>query len=178
LPGDPLTDPAWRREFLRRTSYAAVSRYYLNHPARMCSILWADLQHEAGRIRAPNLGNFRREDGRRPGEKARSFDIWSNFRSHLFQWWPAHAIAWYSVIAAACLAVIWKSKQDQLKKVASLCLLVLVLGAGEYGLASLADSCETHRHLLLFHAATDTSFCMAVLGLLAWRPGPKSNLRY
>jgi hypothetical protein len=162
-PNSPINDTRWLHEFLNRTSYGAVARFYFRHPDRMGRILYGDLRKEGPSNRAPNLGNYRREDGKAPGAKANHFDAWSRLRSSLFRWWPSHAIAWYAVaLVFSCVSLLYLT-DERSKRLSLLLLMILLLGGGEYVLSSLTDSCETHRHLFLFHAATDLSVCLFML---------------
>jgi hypothetical protein len=42
---------------------------------------------------------------------------------------------------------------------------ILAIGGYEFSVASLADACETYRHLLLFHVAYDLLIWLAVSSL-------------
>jgi hypothetical protein len=58
---------------------------------------------------------------------------------------------------------------DAEARVAWIGLGIAVLGAGQFGVAALADCLETGRHLFLFNACTDIMFCLAVAYLVSRR---------
>jgi hypothetical protein len=53
---------------------------------------------------------------------------------------------------------------------------VLTVGAYEFGVASLADACETYRHLLLFHVAYDLLIFLAIYSLIETQSKRHSSL--
>ena len=114
-------------------------------------------------MRSSNLSNFRVEDGRPPGARTERFAMWRDFRAWLLRRWPWHLPVWYVVFLAGCLA-----SRSPVRWVA---MGIAALGLGEFTLAALGDSLDAGRHLFLFHAATDLTFCFAAAWLLQnWLP--------
>jgi hypothetical protein len=83
LPGTPVDNPQWLAGFSHRGGYASVLRFYLRHPAVPFRYLWNDLRIDAVQMRALNLSNFQRRDGRPAGAKTNRMASWSNLRSWL-----------------------------------------------------------------------------------------------
>ena len=163
MPGAPVADRAWAEEFGRRTGFARLTGWYARHPGSTLGFLSKTLKQGAPEMRPLNLGNFRAEDGRAPGARTERFAVWSNFRAWLLRRWPWHMPVWYVVFLAGCLA-----SRSPLGWVA---MGIAVLGLGEFTLAALGDSLDAGRHLFLFHAATDLTFCFAAAWLLQnWLP--------
>jgi hypothetical protein len=157
MPGAPAADRAWAEEFGRRTGFARLLRWYALHPRSTFGFLTETLQEGAPEMRPVNLGNYRAEDGRPPGAKTERFAIWSTWRSALLRRWPWHIVVWYVVFLAGCL-----TSRAPAKWVA---MGVAALGAGEFAAAALLDSLDAGRHLFVFHAATDLTFCFAAAWL-------------
>jgi len=142
MPDSPAQNTEWLKSFYPAGGYGNALRYYLTHPSVTAEVLWADLSTEATQIRAVNLGNYERSTGKRYCTLSTSFGWYSQLKSWLFLRAPWHI---FIVIGVAA----WR--------VGNRPILWAVLAAMgyEYGIASLADACETYRHLLLFHLATD-----------------------
>jgi hypothetical protein len=177
VPGGPVSDPEWARAFYDRTGYTKLVRWYLMHPVRTLELLDDTLKVRAEQMRQKNLSNYRAEDGRGKGAKTNRFAAWSNLRSALFSRWPHHILIWYAAFTAAAIAVIRKSESQRAVRVAWLGLALVLLAAGEFAVASLADAIETHRHLIIFHECTDLTICLAIAwaarrsGRVRTRPG-------
>ncbi len=142
LPDSPAQSAQWLREFFPPGGYANVLRYYLTHPAVALRVLWADLASEATQIRAVNLGNYERSTGVAPGTRSTAFGWASAAKSWLFRLAPWHV---FLLLAAA---LYWLPRRP-------LTWAILAMAGYEFAVASLADACETYRHLLLFHLALD-----------------------
>ncbi len=52
MPGAPILDPNWTREFTRSTSYVTVLKWYFHHPLRTLGFLDQTLTTEAPQMRA------------------------------------------------------------------------------------------------------------------------------
>ena len=111
-------------------------------------------------MRPENLSNFRSEDGHPPGARSTRFALWSNLRGALLARWP-----WYMAFGARSSSQepSWAPRS----RIAWVALGVAVLGLGEIAAAALTDCMETARHLFLFHACTDLTFCLAAAYLSA-----------
>jgi hypothetical protein len=153
-PGAPVDDPQWREGFLARTGYGKLLSFYLHHPLRTIKYLQEDLSEEAPQMRAKNLSNFRKEEGHAPGELIQRFGFWTALRTAALRAWPEGLIHWYLAVIAVCL-------RDR-SRPAFFCLGLCALGILEFGVASLADTLETYRHLFIFHMITDLTICFAV----------------
>jgi hypothetical protein len=167
-PRNPGTDIPWLRYFVGRTSYAKVLCYWLRHPREAGHALYYDLVTFAPGMRQSNLANFRREDGRPPGELSRRFAVWSSLREAVYRRWPFSVAVWYAGVIACAIAAIRRHRTQ-----AMVCLGVAAMGILEFCFASLADAVETDRHLLLFHALTDVTICFAA----AWALDALSKVR-
>ena len=53
---------------------------------------------------------------------------------------------------------------------------VMTVGAYEFGVASLADACETYRHLLLFHVTYDLLIFLAIHAWIETQSKRRSSL--
>lgn len=142
MPESPAQNPVWLKEFFPAGGYGNVLRYYAQNPGVALRVMWSDLANEAKQIRAENLGNYERSTGKAPGTKSVAFGWYSNGKSWLFGVAPWHVL----VIVGA--ALWWLPKRGVV-------LGVLAMAGWEFAVATLADACETYRHLLLFHLAMD-----------------------
>jgi hypothetical protein len=152
-PQSPAQSEPWLLRFYPTDGYTRVLRYYATNPAVALKFLWSDLRDEANEIRAENLGNYEYGIGKRPGEQSTLFGWVSAFKSALFRWTPWHVLVLIPMLGfAACRAPFSRW-----------CVFaVLFTAAYELAIASLADACETNRHLLLFHLAYDLLIVLAV----------------
>ena len=168
MANSPASDQGWLRDFATRTGTGAVIRFYATHPRRALEILRADLEQQAGMRRAGNLSNYRREQGRPPGSLTERFGYWSALRTRLFQWWPWHIVIWYGAVLVGLPLLAWRFKRGLQLNLCWVTVGVALLGVAEFCVASLADSIETYRHLLLFHLFTDfTVLLVTVICVLA-----------
>lgn len=166
LPHSPTNDKNWAQEFYRRSGYSKLAGFYFRHPRRALAILAGDLRTEAFQIRAFNLANHRRADGYPSYALANRFAFWSRLRSTLFYRWPGHILAWYAMLLAATIRMIYQGGLPLKPGGAWICLSMTTMAILEYGTTSLADACETYRHLLLFHALTDLTVCLALASVM------------
>jgi hypothetical protein len=172
-PGSPGDDPQFLAEFQQRTSYGRLARFYLAHPGRALDKLKRDLETNTFQMRPQNLSNFRQQDGHPPGAQTTRFALWSDLRSRLYLLWPYYVVLLHLSIAAGAIWLI-RRKGGTAARVAWITLGLIAITWGEFAVASLADACETYRHLFLFHALTDLTICLALAGILT----QKSNRRY
>jgi len=107
------------------------------------------LATEATQIRAVNLGNYERSTGKPYCALSTSFGWYSGAKSWLFRVVPWHLflLVPLAVWVVGNRPLLWA---------------VLAIGGYEFAVASLADACETYRHLLLFHIAYDLLIFMAI----------------
>jgi hypothetical protein len=153
VPEAPTANRQWTEAFYRRTGFARLLAWYARHPRATMGFLEETLVTGVPKMRPEYLSNYRLEDGRPAGARTQRFALWSDLRSAALQHWPWHLAVWYGVFAAGC--VLARSRP------AWVALGIAALGAGELVAASLGDSLDAGRHLLLFHAATDLTLCFA-----------------
>jgi hypothetical protein len=144
-------DQAWVRRFAARCNYGTLLKYYLRHPSVPIRFLYQDLSGPASRI-VP-WGNLSPDDGFKTDAQATHFTLWSNFRSFLLRRAPWHIVLLILVTLGGAVWLLVRSPSD--RPFAGLLLTIQVLAIAEYGMAVLADSLETERHLFLFHVATE-----------------------
>ena len=165
IPGSPIFDAEWRTHF-----YSQARRhlfwFYLSHPRLTVRLIHDDLRLSAPYLRPPVLANYRREHGYPPGSLARHFCSWSDLRAALFRAWPEHILLWYAFVLAAAIVVIARSRSPVIRRVAAVGLGLALMGIGEFCFASLTDAAQTDRHLFVFHALSDLTFCFVAAGVL------------
>jgi hypothetical protein len=169
LPGTPVDNPQWLAGFTHRGGNASVLRFYLRHPAVPFRYLWNDLRIEAAQMRALNLSNFQRRDGRPAGAKTNRMASWSNLRSWLLARWPIHLVVWYGLVLLGLPPLLRGNAvfRDTLARPAGWsAVFAAVMGIGEFLVASLTDCLETYRHLLLFHLFTDFTIFFTIVLML------------
>ena len=164
-PQAPASDPKWLADFGQRTNYFKVAKFYLHQPLRAWRILNGDLLESAPRMRL--FADLRRQDAHKPNELARNFASWSNLRSTLFLRWPHHILVWYTLLGTFIVLILRARPSVAAVRLAWITAALSGAAGIEYGVSSLADACETFRHLFLFHALTDLTVCMALSALLS-----------
>jgi hypothetical protein len=142
LPESPAQDGRWLLAFYPEGGYGNVLRYYAAHPGVALEVMWRDLREEAKQIRAVNLGNYERATGKRYCTLSTAFGWYSAAKSWLFEVAPWHVLLLYGL-------ALWRLPRTPVS------YGVMGLGVYVFGIATLADACETYRHLLLFHVAND-----------------------
>jgi hypothetical protein len=162
MPNSPMLDENWSNSFCARCTYGSVLRYYLHHPGKALTFLWSDLT-EGKERRQANLSNFRRADGHPAGAKTYRFALWSSLRSWLFERWPPHILIWYALALIGVPFLAIRETSRFRRAVAWTIVAISVIAAAEFGMASLADACETHRHMLMFHVFTDAAIFLALV---------------
>jgi hypothetical protein len=165
MPQAPVGDRKWLDEFTARTNLMAVLRWYLRHASRTLRYLNEVLRGEAWQMRPGNLSNFRREDGQPPGARTNRFALWSRLRSALFIRWPYHILPWYVICIAGSIRAVRSRQGPVVVRLGWIALGISAMGAGEFFVAALGDCMETYRHLFLFHACTDITFCFAIAAI-------------
>jgi hypothetical protein len=162
LPNSPVLNPAWFSDFTTRTSTFAVIRFYLTHPGRTVNVLHSDLVREAWLRRPLNLSNYRREQGHPPGSRTQRFGWWSALQTSLSLRWPWQTVLWYALILGSALFMN-RARTAWGPDASRLIVAVALVGMVEFCIASLGDSIETYRHLLLFHLFTDFASLLTVI---------------
>ncbi len=149
MPDSPAQNTEWLKTFYPKGGYGNAIRYYAANPSILVRVLWSDLSLEAPQIRAVNLGNYERWTGKRYCTLSTTFGWYSAMKSWLFEYAPWHLFLLVPLAA-------WRIGNRPLL------WAVLAVGGYEFAVASLADACETYRHLLLFHLAYDLLLWLAV----------------
>jgi hypothetical protein len=159
----PLPNPDWTREFVSRVSFADIALLYLRHPG----IAWREINrelHDSVHVMRPDyMANYRREDGFPPHSVASRLGWWSGFRSAAMTELPYLLPVFYVLALAGCALR---------RQLAPLALALVLAGACEFAICTLADGVDTHRHLFLFHVITDALLLLVVgggLGSLGFR---------
>lgn len=146
-PGVPAHSRPWIVEFAHRVPTAKILDLYWHDPMLVWRFSAGDLREEAHRIRPIHLGNYDRSSGRAPGEKAGGpLSWWSTFRSWLIRIAPWHLPVLYTGIG------VWIAAR---RRWLTLPAMLWAMAITEFAISTLADACETSRHLLLFHWLTD-----------------------
>ncbi len=167
MPDSPAQNATWLKSFLPAGGYGNALRYYASHPAVAFQVLWTDLATEAQQIRAINLGNYERSTGKQYCTRSTSFGWYSAAKSWLFRVAPWHVF----LLVPFAVFIVWREASMRWILVG-----VLTVGAYEFGVASLADACETYRHLLLFHVAYDLLIFLAIHGWIETQSKRRSPL--
>jgi hypothetical protein len=163
MPDTPMKNPAWVESFRVRSTYGHVLRFYLRHPSRALAILRADLEDQTWQRRVLGLSNFQRQSGRPEGASATSLGSWSALRTWASRVWPAHILVWLALLLPAALWLAIRDASRWRRALAWTILAASLVALGEFGIASLADACETPRHLLMFHVFTDVSMFLSLV---------------
>ena len=165
-PGSPLPDPDWTRAFTSRASFTKVAQLYLQHPSIAIRELDRELHDSVHAMRPDYMANYRREDGFAPHTIATRFSLWSNTKIWLLTRYP-HLLIW--LYGLPVVAAIWHVARPRAQRplIMPLALALVVAGISEFVICSLADAVDTHRHLFLFHAITETVILLTASWFLA-----------
>lgn len=170
----PMENPAWADAFRARTNYGQEIRFYLRHPSRALAILRSDLEEEAPKRYSPGLASFGKQiDG--PECPAAQFGSpecypasilgsWSALRSWACRMWPAHLVLWFGVLLPG--ALVFALRRGSARPHRALACTIFAAGLMaviEFAFSSLADACETARHLFMFHLFTDASIFLTLV---------------
>jgi hypothetical protein len=165
-PNYPANDPGGLEKFDRRARLGAILWYYVRHPGEVERHFREVLAVNVPEMRAPNLANFRAEDGVPPGTLSRRWRFWSSAQARLFAAAPLLVAGIYAaalIVAIAC--------RRRFGAPADLMLAFTAFGIAEFCGAALGDVLDTGRHLRLFHAATDLLLIASVAGAVLLLPG-------
>ena len=155
----PLYDPDWTRAFVSRVSFSDIALFYLRHPGVALREIDHELHDSAHSIRPDYMANYRQEDGLPPHTMATRFSLWSSLRMRIANSWP------YALVALYVLALLVPLRS----RLFPLALTMVVAGAAEFGICTLADAIDTHRHLFLFHVITEAAILLIVGSVLSAR---------
>jgi len=159
----PMNDAGFRDYFAARTSYSGVAKFYLRHPGRPLFKLLSDLRKEAPNRRVVYLSNYQRQAGKPAGARDGQLGSWSALRTWLFRWWPAHILIWLPI--AICVPPFLASGGNSRRRrmLAWAISIIALLAVAEFLTVSLADACETDRHLTMFHIFTDMTMFLGLV---------------
>jgi hypothetical protein len=155
----PMNDGSFVEELMSKTSFSDLALFYLTHPGRALRVAGMALQ-EASLQRPALLGNYDRSAGRPPNAQSHAFSIWSTVKRKVLGGAP-----WlYPLVFAIAVGIV-------ARRLPAGGVALGIMGAIEFGLGGMMDSCEVTRHLFLFNAIWDVSFfgavCVLVLELEA-----------
>ncbi|HXN47243.1 MAG TPA: hypothetical protein VN893_11420 [Bryobacteraceae bacterium] len=152
----------WAQEFLSKTSFATLARFYILHPARALYVAGVDLQEAS--LQRPirqglgDVGNYEESAGHPPYAKSNAFAMWSAAKASVLGSWP-----WlYPLLFVLALGIVaWAHPAGG--------VALGLMEALEFGLSGMTDSVEVTRHLFFFNAIWDVTLfaavCVLVLGL-------------
>ena len=147
----PANDVPWKLQAYRQAGgFGGLARYYLAHPSRAFSIVIAAMKESCRDMRPLLLANFRRQDGFGPGSQSRAFGLWTAIKRPLYIKYAPYLLLLY-LTAFVVAVTLWVRGVTWGPWI----LMVWAIGCGELLISTLGDACETSRHLLLFHTATD-----------------------
>jgi hypothetical protein len=147
-PHSPLTDPDWSRTFVSQVSFAGIARLYLRHPGIALREIDRELHDSVHVLRPDYMANYRQADGFPPHTAASRFSFWSSLRSRMLTDYPYQLPVLYLLPLVALLA--------RGRSLLPLAFALVLAGASEFAVCTLADAVDTHRHLFLFQVITDT----------------------
>ena len=163
VPGGPMENAEWVRQFAARCTDGKMIRYYLTHPGRAAEILRDDLYHTAWQRRDPEQANFTRASGREEGTLAMSLGSYSAFRTWIARKWPGSVALWMAAWPVA--AFLFSRGKIFRRAIAWTVFAVAAAALLEFAIASLSDALETPRHLLLFHIYSDLCIFLGLVYL-------------
>ena len=152
----------WAQEFLSRTSFLTLARFYIVHPNRALFVAGAALESAARQLPARQglgeIGNYDASAGYPPYAQSGAFAMWSAAKRAVLGGYP-----WlYPVVFAIAVGIVaWAHPAGG--------VALGIMEALEFGLSGMTDSVEVTRHLFLFNAIWDVTLfaavCVLVLGL-------------
>ncbi len=157
-PDSPLNDPDWTRALVQRVSWGDVALLYLRHPGMAVREIDRELHDSVHSMRPDYMANYRQVDGYPPHAVATRFSFWSNQRMRILTAYPYALLVLYPL---PLLGAIWRRRLEPLA------FTLVAAGISEFGLCTLADAIDTHRHLFLFHVITDALILLLAAGALS-----------
>ncbi len=149
----------WAQEFLGRTSFPLLARFYIFHPARALTVAGMALQQAARqrplRDGLGSVGNYDPSAPYPPFTETNAFAAWSAAKRAVLESWP-----WlYPLLFAIAVGIVaWAHPASAV----ALGLMEVL----EFGLSGMTDSLEVTRHLFFFEAIWDVTVFAAVCVLV------------
>ena len=152
----------WAQEFLSKTSFPTLARFYILHPARALYVAGKALQ-EAARQRPErdglgSVGNYDPSAPYPPFTESNAFAAWSAAKRAVLESCP-----WlYPLLFAIAIGIVaWAHPAGG--------VALGIMEVLEFGLSGMTDSVEVTRHLFFFNALWDVTLfaaaCVLVLRL-------------
>jgi hypothetical protein len=152
----------WAEEFLSKTSFPTLARFYILHPGRALYVAGIALE-EVSRQRPirqglGDIGNYDQSAGYPPRAQSNAFAIWCAAKKAVLGSYP-----WlYPLLFAIAVGIVgWAHPAGG--------VALGIMEALEFGLSGMTDSVEVTRHLFFFNAIWDVTLfaavCVLVLGL-------------
>jgi hypothetical protein len=163
----PVTQPAWRTDFIGRIGYRTILMYYFRHPGIALRLVNQGLSYFAAAMRPGNIANYQREDGFPPATLAQHFAFWSHWRAWILWVLPMHIVFFWCVMGTGALCCLGKRRWADRWPLYPLVLVLAASGMVEFFLAVLLDATETSRHLFFFHVITELLILSALAALLS-----------
>ncbi len=159
-PGAPIVRKNyWAEEFLSKTSFPTLARFYILHPGRALYVAGTALE-EASRQRPMRqglgeVGNYDQSAGRPPRAQSNAFAIWCATKKAVLGSYP-----WlYPLLFAIAVGIVaWAHPAGG--------VALAIMEALEFGLSGMTDSVEVTRHLFFFNAIWDVTLFAAVCVLV------------
>jgi hypothetical protein len=164
VPGVPVYNDAWATDFLRRTSYGKLMKFYLQNPDVAFTEMNHDLTKAAPVLRPTDMANYREKDGFPPRTMASRFSLWSTLRSESMKLFPYQLLLIYLAPWGYWLAA-WK-RPSLRTPLLPLALALSVAGVMEFTLSTLTDALDTSRHLFIFQVITELMILLIVAAVL------------
>jgi hypothetical protein len=162
-PDAPVDDEDFQRIF-GRVSYGKLAAFYLARPARLRSALEAGAP-EAFQMRPYRLGNFARESGKPAGALSRSFSAWSRAKARFAPGRLWFVIAYLLVSLAAGVELRVRGRTRALRAAAEIWIVLVLLAAFQFGIASVMTGAESRRSFFLFNVVFDVTLAALIVRL-------------
>ena len=164
VDGSPMKDPAYRGYLLDRVPARKLAAYYLSHPAIVWDIVRTDLAAFGWDPSVRRLGKLRRLDNPQERAQPAAFGWWSKWKAALLRAAPLVPLILIGAVLLINAVLVRSTWTAPLLVLGSLMALLSLF------VATLGDSSETERHLILYHVATDFIVTLLIVsGIFVWR---------
>jgi len=171
-PESGMSDPAFRRDFLRAVGPEEIAGFYLRRPGRVAAAIGRGAT-AALEMRPAGLANVERRTGAPPRTQTSAFSIWSSAKRRLL---GSSAPLVAVVLAAALIVPLRRRRSVGASRAVDDRLLALfaTMAVAELGIVVLGEGdLDLARRLFLFHALVDlcaAGLAVAAVHWLATRP--------